>query len=61
MLPPTMYKLSTIELPTLDLDSLSDPPFLVEKDERAGGIKMGFFSDKWRQSYVSEILCSTFR
>ena len=55
MLPPTTYKLSTIELPTLDLASLSDSPFLVEKDERAGG------SDKWRQSYVSEILCSTFR
>ena len=47
-----MYKLYTIDLPTCYSASLSEPPFATEKDERAGGIKMGFVSDKWRRLHM---------
>ena len=33
----------------------------MEKDDCAGGMKIGFFADKWRLLYVLEILFSTFR
>ena len=41
MLTPTMYETSTIELPTWDWDSLSDPAYTTEKYEHVGGTKIG--------------------
>ena len=47
MLLPTIYKSSTIELPTRDSDILSDPAYTVENYRYVGGTKIGFFVNKW--------------
>ena len=46
MLPPTMYEWSMIELPTRFSEILSEPEFATEKDDRVGGINMGFVANK---------------
>ena len=49
MLLPTIYESSTIGLPTLYSESLSDPEYAVENDVYVGGTKIDFVAERWCQ------------